>query len=58
MKTISEPSVPAPSSEANAAASAASATGPRKKSPGVSTLADAERHRNEHPDEPPHDWRL
>ena len=35
MKTIVEPSGPTPSSEANAAAPAASATGPRKKSPGV-----------------------
>ena len=36
-KTRNEPIAPAPSSDATAATRAASATGPRKKSPGVST---------------------
>src|SRR5258708_7401246 len=41
MNTISEPIDPAPSRSATAAAPAASATGPRKKSPGVSTSPTA-----------------
>ena len=36
-KTMNEPIAPAPSREATAATRAASATGPRKNSPGVTT---------------------
>ena len=58
MKTSIEPSVPAPSSAATAAAPAASATGPRKKSPGREDLADRQHDREDHPEEPTHELSL